>query len=31
MRKGSLIEVPIRALHYSEILHLFRKAHGPIL
>ena len=31
MRKSNLIAVPIRALHYQEIICLFRKAHGPIL
>lgn len=31
MRKANLIAVPIRALHYQEIICLFRKAHGPIL
>ena len=31
MLKQNLITVQIRALHYHEILCLFRKAHGPIL
>ena len=31
MRRGNLINVPIRALHYNELLCLFKKAHGPIL
>ena len=31
MLKQNLITVPIRSLHYQEILCLFRKAHGPIL
>lgn len=31
MLKANLITVPIRALHYNEILCLFKKAHGPIL
>ena len=31
MRHTNLIQVPIRAIHYNEIMCLFRKAHGPIL
>ena len=31
MRKKNLITVPIRTVHFNEILHLFRKAHGPLL
>ena len=31
MYKHNLMTVPIRSLHYHEILCLFRKAHGPIL
>ena len=31
MVKSNLINVPVRALHYNEIMCLFRKAHGPIL
>ena len=31
MSKANLITVPVRALHYNEVLCLFRKAHGPIL
>ena len=31
MCRGNLVSLPIRALHYNEILCLFKKAHGPIL
>ena len=31
MRHTNLINVPIRAIHYAEIMCLFRKAHGQIL
>ena len=31
MLKNSLQNLPIRAIHYNEILCLFRKAHGPLL
>lgn len=31
MKKNNLQSVPIRTLHFNEILCLFRKAHGPIL